>query len=322
MKLLRPSPEVVPFAVRALKTVALARGDIAPGARALLEAAQQVFAGAQLDLDALPEIMPRELAEHLREPAARAQLVHGMVTLALVDGVPPKTQMESIRAFGEALDVRDGSVEALVELVDGRFDAFRWCFLRRAHFKGLAKQQLQHAGLLGTARGIATMFGLTEDPKLAERYASLESHPAGSLGRELHVYYLRNRFSWPGQRNAAPEAIVSHDVSHIIAGYDTDPIGETLVAAFSAGYQQDPHAIFTPLVGLVMFSTGVRVVPNPNVPTLRVDAFAEPGVAARWIRAIDRGSRMNVDLIESFDLWSVASEPLDELRKRWNVEPE
>lgn len=322
MHLVRPSPESIPFAIRALRTVATSGRPMLPGARALLEAGQDLFAGRRFDLDALPPIEPAELAAHVSDPAARAQLVHGMVTLSLVDGTPPASQVEAIDRFAEALGVRDGSAATLLELAEGRLASFRFCFLRRAHLRAMGKQQLEKAGFLGTLREAATMLGYTEDPKLAARYEALGGLPAGSLGRELHLYYLRNRFPWPGQRGAAPEAIVSHDVTHLLSGYGTDPVGETLVAAFTAGYQRDARCIFTPLIGLVMFSTGVHVIPNPNVPAQRIDAFAQPGVAARWFRAIERGSQMSVDLTASFDLWSIAAESIEVLRARWNVAPE
>jgi hypothetical protein len=305
-----------------MKTVAASAGQVHPGARALIEAAQDFLAGTRLDWDSLQPITPAELAAHVVDPGARKQIVHGMVTVSLVDEVPPRAQTETIRAFATALGVADGMLETVDKLVAGHMNLFRICFLRRAHLKNFADSQLANAGVLGTARAIATTLGLTEDRKLAARYAALGELPAGTLGRELHRYYLRNAFPWPGQKLAAPEAIVSHDVTHIVSGYDTDPIGETLVAAFSGGYQRDPGLFFTPLIGLLMFSTGVHVIPNPNVPSQRIDAFSKPDVAKRWFRAIERGGKVDLDLSHRFDLWSVAKEPLEALRQRWNVEPE
>jgi hypothetical protein len=305
-----------------MKTVAASAGKVHPGARALIEAAQDFLAGTRLDWDTLQPITPAELAARVTEPAARTQIVHGMVTVSLVDEVPPQTQTETIRAFANALGVKDGMLETVDKLVAGHMNQFRFCFLRRAHLKNFAESQLADAGVLGTARAVATTLGLTEDRKLAARYAALGELPAGSLGRELHRYYLRNAFPWPGQKLAAPEAIVSHDVTHVVSGYDTDPVGETLVAAFTSGYQQDPGLFFTPLIGLVMFSTGVHVIPNPNVPAMHVDAFSKPDVARRWFRAIERGGKVNLDLSKRFDLWSVAREPVEALRERWNIEQE
>ena len=322
MQLLRPPPEIVPFVVRAMKTVVLAAGSVKPGARALIEAAQDFLVGRRLDFDALAPITPAELAQQVQQPPFRAQIVHGMVTIALVDEVPTPGQTEVVRAFADALGVADGMVEAVEELVAGHLNVFRICFLRRTHIRNLAAGQIAHSGVLGMIRAEATMLGWTEDRKLAARYAALADLAPGTLGHALHAYYVRNGFPWPGQRKAAPEAIVSHDVTHIVGGYDTDPLGETLVAAFTAGYQTDPSLFFTALVGLVMFSTGVHVVPNPNVPAMHLDAMAQPGMAKRWFRALERGSRMNLDLGVHFDLWRCAGEGLDGLRERWNVEPE
>jgi hypothetical protein len=140
MQVVRPSPDTAPWIVRVMKTVALAAGEIAPGARALIAAAQDFLVGSHLDLDAVPSVTP------------------------------------------------------------------------------------------------------------AERAAALAELAPGTLGGELHRYDLRNGCPRPGQKRAAPEAIVSHDVTHILSGYDTDPAGETLVAAFTAGYQREPGRFITPLV--------------------------------------------------------------------------
>lgn len=322
MQLVRPSPEQAPWIARAMKTVAATPGPIRPGARALITAAQDFLMGTHTDLDAVAPLTPAELAANVTDPALRAQIVHGMVTISLVEEIPPQPQVALIRAFARALGIEDGSVDAVEKLLAGHLALFRFCFLRHAQLRDMARTQLADAGVLGTIRAVATTFGLAEDPKLAARYAALANLPAGTLGRELHLYYLRNRFPWPGQRRAAPEAIVGHDVTHLVSGYDTDPVGETLVARFSGGYQSDPDLFFTPLIGLVMFSTGVHVIPNPNVPALHVNAFAQPGVAKRWFRALERGQRMNVDLSKSLDLWPWVGIRVDALRERWNVEPE
>jgi len=322
MQLLRPPPEIVPCVVRAMKTVALAAGSVHPGARALIEAAQDALVGRRVDFDALAPIEPAELAAQVQDPALRAQIVHGMVTVSLVDEIPSRQQIETVQRFAAALGVADGMLETVEKLVAGHLNVFRICFLRRSHIRDMMAGQIARAGVLGTIRAEATMMGWTEDEKLAERYARLADLRPGTLGHELHAYYVRNGFPWPGQRRAAPEAIVSHDVTHLVSGYDTDPVGETLVAAFTAGYQTDPRLFFTALVGLVMFSTGVHVAPSPNVQAMHVDAMAQPGVARRWFHALERGSRMTSDLAVDFELWPLADLPLEQLRQRWGVVPE
>ena len=96
-----------------MKTVAASAGHVHPGARALIEAAQDFLAGKRLDWDSLQPITPAELAAHVADPAARKQIVHGMVTVSLVDEVPPRAQTETIRAFAAALGVADGMLETV-----------------------------------------------------------------------------------------------------------------------------------------------------------------------------------------------------------------
>ncbi|HWD59711.1 MAG TPA: hypothetical protein VG308_15600, partial [Stellaceae bacterium] len=56
------------------------------------------------------------------------------------------------------------------------------------------------------------------------------------------------------------------------------------------------------------FGTGVNVTPNPQ-PTM-TGILAEPGVAARFIEANERGARVNTDLSTGWDFWPLMALPL------------
>jgi hypothetical protein len=108
-----------------------------------------------------------------------------------------------------------------------------------------------------------------------------------------------------------------HDFTHVLAGYDTTPAGETLVAAFTAGYRErrPDHGLFTALFGLSIFSTGVDVTPigvGARIGTVG-------GVADRFFEAIDRGSAVTTDLSDGWDFWEWVSLPLDEARDRLGI---
>ncbi len=62
-----PPPDKVPYGMRAMKTVALADGDLDPTERALLEAAQKLF-GVPVEIDSLEPITPDELARRITDP--------------------------------------------------------------------------------------------------------------------------------------------------------------------------------------------------------------------------------------------------------------
>ena len=61
---------------------------------------------------------------------------------------------------------------------------------------------------------------------MAARCRALERFPEGSLGRGYFDFVIRNHFSFPVEKGAAPEPIVFHDCLHVLAEYDTSAIEE------------------------------------------------------------------------------------------------
>jgi hypothetical protein len=320
MQLLKPTREQIPYGLRAMKMVAQAPGQIHPSAAKLIQAAQQHLAGEALPLEGLAPISPEELAAHITDPALRLQLIQGMVAVSLVSDFPPPQQVEVIRSFARGFGLKSELLDTVQKAVDGHMGAFRMCYLRRTHFPDFLKTELKHEGILGTAKAMASFTGLIEDKALSAKYAALGKLPPGTLGRELHDYYIRNGFGWPGQKHGFPEAGTSHDVTHIISGYDTTPVGETLVAGFTSGYRQDPNSFFVALFGMIIFSTGYQLPPGKQA--VHADTIGQPGVAGRLFRAIERGSQMTKDISVNFLIWPYVERQLDDLRREWHVAAE
>ena len=176
-------------------------------------------------------------------------------------------------------------------------------------------QYRHHGGLRGVA-GLLGMRGLHEDPVLARRYVALGELAPGTLGRAYFRHCRDNGFPFPGEPDGFPEAGVYHDLSHVLSGYHTTPAEEILVGGFIAGYKR-VNPFFVLLLPLISFSTGVNVTPlrQPHV----VGVLAEPGLAARFIAAVERGSRVNTDLSDNWDYWPLMPLPLGEARRRLAV---
>jgi hypothetical protein len=49
--------------------------------------------------------------------------------------------------------------------------------------------------------------------------------------------------------------------------------------------------------------------------------LGEGDVAAKMLRAVERGSKVNTDLAQDWDFWPYVGLPLDEARRRLNVLP-
>jgi hypothetical protein len=322
--MLKPLPSQISPIVRAMKTVALASGKSQPAALASIEAFEQLFfADIPLDFDRLPVISPAELAEIVIESDLRKQVLNGMAMLALVEGIPPESQIVVLEEFAAAFGERSNLIEQIRSLRIGGFRQLLLSIirLRSTFLNSSIYAQVKQSGFFGTAKSLATTWGLVEDKALADRYAALATYPEGSLGLALHRYYVENNFALPGQKRSLPESIASHDISHLLSGYGIDYVGETLVAAFTAGYRYEESTFFSSLSIIeLMFLT--NMMPSPTSPSACVSIFSQPGMARRFLRALERGMKCKIDLFKDFDLWSVAHEPISVLCDRWGIEPE
>ncbi|MDP1966787.1 MAG: hypothetical protein Q8K93_31855, partial [Reyranella sp.] len=90
MRLLRPDPAAALLGLRAMKTVASATGAMSPVRRTLLDAARRVILKIDADIDTLAPITPAEFAAGIPSPELREQFTHGMLVMALSDGVPAR----------------------------------------------------------------------------------------------------------------------------------------------------------------------------------------------------------------------------------------
>jgi hypothetical protein len=312
-------PEEAEAGLRAMVRVARAPGAIAAPARALIDAAQKVLLGTEHDIDRLGEITPRELDRALARPAIRRQLVQGMIVVSMAAGEPPVAQSKLVESFAAGLGVETPALRALRHLASRDILLYKLCIVRNGHMPNMIRDQYAHQGLVGVAKVLLGIKGLAAEPELAARYHALAKLPEDRLGKRLWHHYNDNRFKFPGERGGFPEAGVYHDLSHVLAGYNTTPEGETLVGAFIAGYREAraDHGFFTLLFVISIFSTGVDVTP--------IDVGAREGtvgrIAEQFLDAIQRGSRVGTDLSNDWDFWPYLELPLDEARRRLSVTP-
>lgn len=319
MKLIRPTLEEGAAGLRAMTTVAKSRGEILGPTRRLIEAGQKVLLSTSEPLDDLIPITPDELAAEIQRPEIRAQLVSGMVMACLSAGEPPASQAQMLRSFAHALEVQGPQLSAIEKIANHDVLFFKLCVLRNGHLPDAIKDEYHHRGVLGLAKSLANLRGLREDPVLAARFHAWEKLPSESLGAHVFRHYRANGFAFPGEKGGFPQAGIYHDFSHVLAGYDTTPEGETLVGGFIAGYRENrpDHGLFTALFVLSIFSTGVDLTPI-GVPTA---TGTVGGVAERFLLAIQRGSALSIDLSDDWNFWDYVELPLDEVRTRIGIHP-
>lgn len=314
MDFVTPPPELIPYGLRALKMVALADGTFGDAERGLLRNMQQMF-GASHDVDALPPIEPEELARHVADPALRRQLVRGMVVLSIIDGEASAPEARVVERFAAALGIDSPDLDALRRIADGRLLVARFDIGRRFFAREKMTELTRQKGLAWLAKTVASMAGVTEDRATAARYRALEHAPAGSLGRAYFDFTVQNQFTFPGEKGSPPEAVIYHDLTHVLSGYATDPPGEMQVLAFHAGCRREEHDPFSFLMfGIAEFHLGINMSP---VASSARGMFDPPKV----FRALQRGRACKIDPTKGWDPWPVMERPLEDLRVEYGIPP-
>jgi uncharacterized tellurite resistance protein B-like protein len=286
MKPLELTPEQTPYALSALRAVALADGTVAELERELLALHAEVL-GFDGDLDALPELDLEALARTMPDPAHRAALVQRLVMMAMLDGEVGAAEIAETKAIAKRLGVLEPAIHQMQMLLAGRLRLLAVDVVRRSFVATKLKRIWREEGLRGMAK-LAKQSRGKADPALAARYLALEALPEGTLGRELYAHFRRSGFKLPGEEGSAPEALLFHDLGHVLTGYGTDPEGEVEMGGFEAGYMGEDGFSVTLLV-LYLFHLGADINPTVKPTKGRFDL-------ERYRKAFRRGAQLSTDL--------------------------
>jgi hypothetical protein len=279
-----------------------------------------VLLGTDLDVEALPEIEPATLAEHIESPELARQLVRGMVVMSLAVGPATPAQSALIARFAGALGVDEPATRAIEHLAHKEMVRFVLDLHRRSNLRDyIDNQYRQKGGIFGVVKGLLDFRGVTHDGALAARYRALGELPRETLGHAFFQHYHANGFAFPGEEGGFPEGALFHDLGHVLAGYDITPEGELQIACFQAGYRRNENAFFTILFAVLIHTAGVNVAPMPMPKHL--GRIGEGDLAERMLDALRRGAQMTVDLGADWDFWPQLARPLQDVRADLGVEP-
>lgn len=309
MKPLDLTPAQAPQALAALRHVAVADGSgIADAERAFLTIHAELL-GWTAPLDAIPPLELDALFDALPDPAHRAALVQRLVLMAMLDGELDAGEIAAARAIAEHLGVMQPAIHQMEMFLAGRMRLLAIDIGRRSFLASKVKHVFRHEGLRGMAK-LAKQARGKADSVLAARYHALEALPDGTLGRELFAHFRRSGFALPGEDGSAPEALLFHDVGHVLAGYGTEPEGEVEMAGFEAGYMGEDGFSIT-VFGLYLFHLGAPIVPTtaPSTGRFSFESFRA---------AFRRGARVTTDL-RYWDPAPSFARPLAEVRAELGV---
>lgn len=311
MQIVTPTTDQAPFALRALKTVALASGGLDPSERQLLDLGCRVL-GVELDIDALPPITPEELAVAIADPEIRAALVQYMVFMAMIDGDIDPAEIVAVEAFARGLHVSEPALRTMKLYVSNHHTIMAIDLARRSFGPDKLKAIWREEGVGGLWKIVRAALGGTNEA-MAARFRALGELPEGTLGRALFEFYRANGFAPPGEKHGVPDNMLFHDIGHVLAGYPTDPTGEMRIAGFQTGYL-DAGGFFMTQFIMLQFHLGANIRPG-------VEATRGVFDLESYYRAFLRGRKVKVNLL-FWDPWPHMARSLDEVRAELGVVPE
>lgn len=267
-----------------------------------------------VDLDvvaaALPDVSDRrrfiqlaimtELCRHPRDPA----------------------QLAAVQSYADVLDVDGAELESIRRLAGESAAAATYDFVR-VYDEYLP--QLSERRLLDAA-GESSV-----DPVLWEQLDELTELPKGTLGWAYLEFHRRNDFQLPHPGTPAPAYYVSHDMGHVIAGYEPTGPGEIALGAFKlaasptdANWMASMVNVLIHEVGLFRHGSDEQFVPfgGPPYPGSgdQFGAMSLPGAGDLIAEAFDRGAACSGD-INAADHLAHAELPIRDVRRQFGVRP-
>ena len=256
------------------------------------------YLGLDTSVDALEPIAPHELAAAVPE-ADRTRVVDLLIAVELCRHPADPAQAERTEAYALALGAEGGWLEAAHDALAGALDRVATDYAR------LAEAPAVEPGLAGMADAASPG---------AEAFERMRACAPGTLGAEVVAFYERWGFPAPGPDQGA-HSMLLHDITHVIAGYDTDPKDEIALQAMLLASADFEHHFSGFMAALLLSEAGA--LPFPGIDPV-VGALGRVGAPEELADALRRGRECTRDFADD-DHLALIAEPLEAVRARYGI---
>jgi len=269
--------------------------------------------GVELDPKQLPQPSLAYTARAFRDSPAKRRLLELATVLTVDDRELPPLPSPRVSLLARALGESDREVRVLRERAAYQKLLARVDFTRRMAARMFGDEWSSESAL-GLRKSVAGALKIHENAELAQRYHALgRLHPM-TFGYALWSHYRANHFRLPGEGGGVPEQLLSHDLGHVLSGYDTSSEGELQQAAFQAGLERDA-GLMSLYVGILQFQFFARVSPTAHAhPT---DGFDAETLGL----ALERGAACRDEVREGWDFWPYVAQHLSDVRRTLGIVP-
>jgi hypothetical protein len=262
-----------------------------------------------LDPASVASLGPAEAAAALGDPAPRRRLRELLVLIELCRHPASPAQVARVEEYGAALGETGPGMAIARDLVAGNRALAAADFSR---FLGDVVEPLYEPQL-------AERYGAAldaPDPELAARLRALSDAPDGSLGRAYVDFYARYGFDLPGIALESPAVFVSHDMCHVIGGYEPIGVEEIALGAMQLAIADTDTHWMQFLGNLGVHEAGYLDGGGKLVP--KEGTLSRPGAAETVAHAFWRGARCSGDFT-TVDHLARAYEPLADVRASFGI---
>ena len=230
-----------------------------------------------------------------------------MVTLEFCRHPQSAAQVERVEQYSRALGFNGPELEITRHWIDDGIERAAADFER---FYGESLVRLSEPSLRDDYLRIDE-----PDPGLAQRLAALHDLPDGTLGHAYIDFYRRNNLTLPGADTHTPAHYVSHDMNHVISGYEPTGPGEIALGAFTLAMNDNDANWIQFVANLSIHEAGLvqhgAIAPKDSTLT-------RPGATDLLGEALWRGAQCTADFSQADHLVMV-NWPLADVRAHFGV---
>jgi hypothetical protein len=280
--------------------------------RAVLQALVSGYWGrADRDVREIEPVSAEDAAAVVTDARARRRLRELMVLLEMCRHPMSDEQVARVDEYAAALGESGPEMQMLRDLVRDS------AAVARADYGRFAEKEAEDLA----ERSLRTQYPLGDfaapDHALGARMQALHELPKGSLGYEYVEFYRRNGLTLPGDDPHIPLTFVSHDMCHVIGGYEPVGIDEIALGGMQLAIA-DTDVHWLQLLGnLGVHEAGFLGAPDI---TPRLGTLGRPGAADALAHAMARGSECTGDFTAA-DHMAIADRPLADVRAEFGVPP-
>jgi hypothetical protein len=252
---------------------------------------------------------PVATAEVITEPRTRRRLREVMVTLEFCRHPQSAAQVARVEQYAAALGTGGPELEIARDWVD------QGVARAMADFERFYAQKLETL----SEPSLRSDYLRIEEPdlELAARLRALHDLPPGTLGRSYVDFYARNGLTLPGADTHTPAHYVSHDMNHVIAGYEPTGPGEIALGAFTLAMNDNDANWIQFIANLAIHEAGLvqhgAIMPKNSTLT-------RPGATELLGEALWRGGQCHTDFSQT-DHLGMADWTLADVRAHFGVPP-